>query len=1075
MLRSNSRVGAAASRGFRLALFAAVACGLSSGCDTGSSSGGSSAGSSGPRLSTAQFIDVDGNGVDQGDLLVLTFDASVFIGSEAVLAFEPDFAMDSLGTSPQQRQSIPGSNRLELILGAGASFTPGASGIQVKATGSFNVRNLNETAVRQGTAPVTITDFTATAPTLLAAFYNDADRDGTLNAGDTVLAVFDKPIAIPLGATVAGNFDLPVGTGGSPDSFGAGATLTAADSGTENRAALITLGAGAVLTVSGAFDAGTLVDGSPSGLQMDLPDITDVNGDNLATDGTVVDMQPATSHRLYTQKAAGVFVGNTDGFSADVTPSGYQGPQGMFHFSGTLTVSGNSVTVDMLFVADTGNHRVLIYANRPTGNHASADGVLGQASLNEGLPNRSSATTPAPTANTLWSPVDVHFHAATNQLYVSDQDNHRVLVFDGVIDGNGDLALTDGMAASRVLGQPSFVTRESNQGGNAPTSRTLSGPGGLHVAGGQLAVADTGNHRVLIWSSLPASSNAAASSVLGQASFVAGSSNQGGAAGASTLSSPEDVFLDGDLEVNATTGAVLVADTGNHRVLVFETFSPATGAAADRVLGQPFGDFTAVTPATTATGLDTPTGVQGVEDGGTDKIYVVDRGNHRLMVYVFDGSDANDLAVAGNATGVAIGQADDTSGDPNQGGAPGADSLADPWRVSASAVTSGLTPIRLYVADSQNHRVLDHATLPDANGVAADLVQGQASFVTSRAKGHVLNLPAAVVIVGGRMVVADTSNHRVLIYDAVPTEGDPVPDVILGQADAFSTLANRGGVASLSTMSAPEGVATDGTRLLVSDTGNNRLLMFDDLSTLVTGDAADRVLGQSGVGTVTANNGGLSAASLDSPTALWIDGTALYVCDRDNHRVLLFEDITALPTPAGASADRVFGQADFASNQANHGDELRADTLFAPGGVLVVDDALFVSDTGNHRVLVWRPIPTGNGASATEVIGQSSFVSSTGSASTAGLRGPRGLTSDGTALCIADSGNHRVLFFNQVPLGSRPTADSVLGQASFSGFLANRGNDEPTPFTLKDPQAAVFNGLDLWIVDQGNSRVIRVR
>ena len=48
----------------------------------------------------------------------------------------------------------------------------------------------------------------------------------------------------------------------------------------------------------------------------------------------------------------------------------------------------------------------------------------------------------------------------------------------------------------------------------------------------------------------------------------------------------------------------------------------ASGAAADRVIGQAFGDFATVTAATTATGVDGPTGIYAVEDGATDKIYV---------------------------------------------------------------------------------------------------------------------------------------------------------------------------------------------------------------------------------------------------------------------------------------------------------------------------------------------------------------------------------------------------------------------------------------------------------------------
>ena len=54
-----------------------------------------------------------------------------------------------------------------------------------------------------------------------------------------------------------------------------------------------------------------------------------------------------------------------------------------------------------------------------------------------------------------------------------------------------------------------------------------------------------------------------ASAVFGQSSFNTCAPNRGGAAGASTLNYPEGVFED-------DTGRVFIADSYNHRVLVYE-------------------------------------------------------------------------------------------------------------------------------------------------------------------------------------------------------------------------------------------------------------------------------------------------------------------------------------------------------------------------------------------------------------------------------------------------------------------------------------------------------------------------
>jgi hypothetical protein len=92
-------------------------------------------------------------------------------------------------------------------------------------------------------------------------------------------------------------------------------------------------------------------------------------------------------------------------------------------------------------------------------------------------------------------------------------------------------------------------------------------------------VADSGNHRVLVWNSFPVSNAQAADLVIGQGDFISNSDNRGlSAPTAATLSSPSDVAYDG------TTLAI--ADYGNHRVLIYDTFPTSNGASATRLLGQ---------------------------------------------------------------------------------------------------------------------------------------------------------------------------------------------------------------------------------------------------------------------------------------------------------------------------------------------------------------------------------------------------------------------------------------------------------------------------------------------------------
>jgi hypothetical protein len=124
---------------------------------------------------------------------------------------------------------------------------------------------------------------------------------------------------------------------------------------------------------------------------------------------------------------------------------------------------------------------------------------------------------------------------------------------------------------------------------------------------------------------------------------------------------------------------------------------------------------------------------------------------------------------------------------------------------------------------------------------------------------------------------------------------------------------------------------------------------------------ADRVYGHGGNFTAgVANDDGAgntatpSADNFFMPPSVALDSSGgLYVADRDNNRVLYFAD------DGDTSADWVFGQfGNFTSGVANNdgaGNSATpsAQNLNKPQFVMVgVDGNLYISDTGNNRVLV---------------------------------------------------------------------------------------------------------------------------
>jgi len=113
---------------------------------------------------------------------------------------------------------------------------------------------------------------------------------------------------------------------------------------------------------------------------------------------------------------------------------------------------------------------------------------------------------------------------------------------------------------------------------------------------------------------------------------------------------------------------------------------------------------------------------------------------------------------------------------------------------------------RLFVADANNHRVMIFDVTSITNGEAAVNVLGQSSFTTANAATSQSGMrnPQGVVIDGDqdRLFVADTNNHRVTVFDVASiTNGENAVNV-LGQttftAGSAATAQNR--------MSSPTGV-----------------------------------------------------------------------------------------------------------------------------------------------------------------------------------------------------------------------------------------------------------------------------
>lgn len=332
--------------------------------------------------------------------------------------------------------------------------------------------------------------------------------------------------------------------------------------------------------------------------------------------------------------------------------------------------------------------------------------------------------------------------------------------------------------------------------------------------------------------------------------------------------------------------------------------------------------------------------------------------------------------------------------------------------------------------------------------------------------------PRGVWTDGTRIVVADTGNHRVLIWHELPgTDGAPA-DVVLGQPDPTSEGPAAGGRGPERGMHLPAGVGVIDGRLVVADAWHHRLLIWDELPR-VTDAAADAVLGQDNLSEVAENRGGApDLRSFRQPFGFGLVGDVFWVCDTYNRRLLGWSG--GLPDP-GRDADILLGQdrPDLGGENRDRG--VGPDTFRWPHAVAGDDRALYVADAGNHRVLGWRPLPRAD-APASLVLGQPG-PDQAGELAYRGqgparLRFPYGIAGDPARLAVADTANNRVLIWPEVPAsGCGAAAAAVLGQPDFDLHGENRW-DSVTEDSLCWPYALCLAGDLLAIADSGNNRVV---
>lgn len=340
-----------------------------------------------------------------------------------------------------------------------------------------------------------------------------------------------------------------------------------------------------------------------------------------------------------------------------------------------------------------------------------------------------------------------------------------------------------------------------------------------------------------------------------------------------TLYAPRGVYVDVEREL------IVVADSGNHRILIWHRWPEYDHAPADIVLGQ--AGFYDEGPKL----LHLPTAVSVIQG----MLVVADAWHHRLLVW-------DTVPIVNNALpDYVIGQNDLNEHLPNRGTSPGPAGFYWPY------------------------------------GFCAD--------------EHFF-------------YVADTGNRRVLVYKGLPLS-DEKPDFVLGQKDFQTTLENRGEGVGPRSFRWPHAITCDDTYVWIADAGNHRILGFkkplsmDQEATLCIGQ--DTFYENYELPHVPQG-----PARLRFPYGVIRTTDELVVADTANNRILVFEEKAWLDRSESSlnnmqlSASFVLGQDDFSASGENRWGRVDHDSFCWPYGIWADQDWLAVADSGNNRVTLWQ-------------------------------------------------------------------------------------------------------------------------
>ena len=189
------------------------------------------------------------------------------------------------------------------------------------------------------------------------------------------------------------------------------------------------------------------------------------------------------------------------------------------------------------------------------------------------------------------------------------------------------------------------------------------------------------------------------------------------------------------------------------------------------------------------------------------------------------------------------------------------------------------------------------------------------------------------------------------------------------------------------------------------------------------------------------------SASFNNPGDITTDGTNLYVADTSNHKIRKVVISSGVVTTLAGSGSS--GSTDATGTSASFNN---------PYGITTDGTNLYVADKSNHKI---RKVVISSGV-VTTLAGSGSIGSTDATGTSASFDNPYGITTDGTNLYVADTGNNKI---RKVVISS-----GVVTTLAGSGSIGST-DATGTSASFYNPNGITTDGTKLYINDLFNHKI----